>query len=313
MDRTQLDSDCRGVAHRQLTGERRGTTVVRPDAQELLLVRLLDHPVVVEYTVDAGRLEAGSWYGDAELQGSRFVGEGDQFVDTISWWLGADPVEVSTTVVGTIGYLVCRLVYPDGSLGRSSSPLPRDAAYPKRPSLLSVRRRLPGCPTSDEPGSTGGGESGASVWDPWWRRQRAAPAARLVYRGGASGGPCPFGSNRFSVRPKRRLRLPRRRRRDWPSPSTSRQQLERRASPAATGPASVATDHPGRGGGACGRPLSPDDAANRRPSRQQSVVRITLFASPYQTATGTRGRWRSHHSRRPSAGGLLGGPWGAQT
>ena len=60
----------------------------------------LHHPVVVDYTVNAGRLEPDSWYGDSELQGSRFVGEGGHFVDTVSWWLGADPVEVSATVVG---------------------------------------------------------------------------------------------------------------------------------------------------------------------------------------------------------------------
>ena len=43
----------------------------------------LHHPVVVDYTVNAGRLEPGSWYGDSELQGSRFVGEGGHFVDTV--------------------------------------------------------------------------------------------------------------------------------------------------------------------------------------------------------------------------------------
>jgi predicted dehydrogenase len=40
-------------------------------------------PVQVRYDINAGRLEAGSWYGHPE-EGSRFVGEGCHFVDTIS-------------------------------------------------------------------------------------------------------------------------------------------------------------------------------------------------------------------------------------
>ena len=60
------------------------------------------------------------------------MGEGGHFVDTISWWLGADPVEVSATVVGDDpDNLVCRLVYPDGSLGIISYLTEGDTAYPK--------------------------------------------------------------------------------------------------------------------------------------------------------------------------------------
>src|SRR3546814_2141514 len=50
-------------------------------------------PQVLHYTVNAGPLDAGSWYGQTSLQGTRFVGEGGHFIDTLSWWLGADPVE----------------------------------------------------------------------------------------------------------------------------------------------------------------------------------------------------------------------------
>ena len=39
---------------------------------------------------------ADSWYRNEELEGSRFVGEGGHFVDTLSWWMGTDPVEVTT-------------------------------------------------------------------------------------------------------------------------------------------------------------------------------------------------------------------------
>ena len=46
------------------------------------------------YLVNAGRLDAGSWYLDAELEGSRFTGEGGHFIDTLSWWTDSLPAEV---------------------------------------------------------------------------------------------------------------------------------------------------------------------------------------------------------------------------
>ena len=33
-----------------------------------------------------------SWYLNEGLEGSRFVGEGGHFIDTLGWWLGAMPV-----------------------------------------------------------------------------------------------------------------------------------------------------------------------------------------------------------------------------
>jgi predicted dehydrogenase/threonine dehydrogenase-like Zn-dependent dehydrogenase len=50
-------------------------------------------PVVVHYRVHAGRLEAGSWYLDAS-EGSRFVGEGGHFLDTVAMIAGARPAVV---------------------------------------------------------------------------------------------------------------------------------------------------------------------------------------------------------------------------
>ena len=41
-----------------------------------------DGPISARYLVNAGQLAAGSWYLNAELEGSRFVGEGGHFVDT---------------------------------------------------------------------------------------------------------------------------------------------------------------------------------------------------------------------------------------
>ena len=47
------------------------------------------------YLVNAGRMATGSWYLDEQLEGSRFLGEGGHFIDTLSWWVGHHPVEVS--------------------------------------------------------------------------------------------------------------------------------------------------------------------------------------------------------------------------
>jgi predicted dehydrogenase/threonine dehydrogenase-like Zn-dependent dehydrogenase len=49
---------------------------------------------VVRYLVNAGRLEANSWYRNEELEGSRFTGEGGHFIDTLSWWTGSLPETV---------------------------------------------------------------------------------------------------------------------------------------------------------------------------------------------------------------------------
>jgi len=49
---------------------------------------------VTRYLVNAGQLDADSWYLDGNLEGSRFVGEGGHFIDALSWWAGSLPAEV---------------------------------------------------------------------------------------------------------------------------------------------------------------------------------------------------------------------------
>jgi predicted dehydrogenase/NADPH:quinone reductase-like Zn-dependent oxidoreductase len=74
-------------------------------------------PTNARYLVNAGRLAADSWYRDTDLEGSRFVGEGGHFVDTLSWWIGSDPVEVMTMpAAGADEVQVC-IRYRDGSVG----------------------------------------------------------------------------------------------------------------------------------------------------------------------------------------------------
>jgi predicted dehydrogenase/threonine dehydrogenase-like Zn-dependent dehydrogenase len=73
-------------------------------------------PTNARYLVNAGRLAADSWYRDAEVEGSRFLGEGGHFVDTLSWWIGSDPEEVVAMAAGSADEAQVSLRYGDGSL-----------------------------------------------------------------------------------------------------------------------------------------------------------------------------------------------------
>jgi predicted dehydrogenase/threonine dehydrogenase-like Zn-dependent dehydrogenase len=50
-------------------------------------------PLTIHYRVHAGQLESGSWYLD-QKEGSRFIGEGGHFIDTISFLGGSRPVSI---------------------------------------------------------------------------------------------------------------------------------------------------------------------------------------------------------------------------
>jgi predicted dehydrogenase/threonine dehydrogenase-like Zn-dependent dehydrogenase len=52
------------------------------------------HGSVTRYLVNAGPLAADIWYRNEELEGSRFMGEGGHFIDTLSWWADSLPEEV---------------------------------------------------------------------------------------------------------------------------------------------------------------------------------------------------------------------------
>jgi len=94
-------------------------------------------PHVVQYRVNAGKVDPKSWYADAEGQGSRFVGEGGHFIDTVSWWMGMDPTEVTTArTPDDADNLIVTLRYPDGSTGVVTYATGGDPRYPKE--LLEV-------------------------------------------------------------------------------------------------------------------------------------------------------------------------------
>jgi predicted dehydrogenase/threonine dehydrogenase-like Zn-dependent dehydrogenase len=92
-------------------------------------------PAQVRYDVNAGRLEAGSWYARPE-EGSRLVGEGCHFVDTVSWWLDQDPVAVFAAATGDPDDTASTLLYPDGSVATIAYQTGGDPRAPKE--LLQV-------------------------------------------------------------------------------------------------------------------------------------------------------------------------------
>jgi predicted dehydrogenase/threonine dehydrogenase-like Zn-dependent dehydrogenase len=73
-------------------------------------------PGLVRYSVNAGPLGRGSWYGGG-AQGSRFEGEGGHFIDSIGWWLEAVPTVVHATGIDGEDDLVVSLRFDDGSVG----------------------------------------------------------------------------------------------------------------------------------------------------------------------------------------------------
>lgn len=73
-------------------------------------------PVSARYLVNAGRMPSGSWYANEELEGSRWLGEGGHFVDTLSWWVGHHPVEVSALATSDGADLHATLRFEDGSV-----------------------------------------------------------------------------------------------------------------------------------------------------------------------------------------------------
>jgi len=87
---------------------------------------------VIHYRINAGPLDKGSWYLQSSTEGSRFAGEGGHFIDTVSWWLGADPVQVAAAAtIGDSDNLCATLTYPDGSLATISYLTEGTAQFPK--------------------------------------------------------------------------------------------------------------------------------------------------------------------------------------
>ena len=88
-------------------------------------------PVSARYLVNAGRLSSGSWYLNEELEGSRWLGEGGHFIDTLSAWVGHAPVEVSAFQTENGADLHAVLRHEDGSLSTITYATDGDSRFPK--------------------------------------------------------------------------------------------------------------------------------------------------------------------------------------
>jgi predicted dehydrogenase/threonine dehydrogenase-like Zn-dependent dehydrogenase len=102
-----------------------------------MLVQLKSHfgqlgaSSVTRYLVNAGRLDADSWYRNEELEGSRFAGEGGHFIDTLSWWTGSLPEEVYAVPGPEQDDLQATVRFQNGSTGTITYTTVGNARYPK--------------------------------------------------------------------------------------------------------------------------------------------------------------------------------------
>lgn len=96
---------------------------------------------VIRYSVNAGSLDPDSWYQNSELAGSRFVGEGGHFIDTIGWWLSASPLRVSAMSARDPNDIQAGLAYDDGSIASIDYVTNGNPRFPKEMMEISVRGR----------------------------------------------------------------------------------------------------------------------------------------------------------------------------
>jgi predicted dehydrogenase/threonine dehydrogenase-like Zn-dependent dehydrogenase len=88
-------------------------------------------PTLARYLVNAGRLDPGSWYGRADVAGSRFEGEGGHFIDTLSWWLDARPVQVYAVGTPASDDAAVTIRFEGGSVGTIAYSVDGNPRYPK--------------------------------------------------------------------------------------------------------------------------------------------------------------------------------------
>ena len=89
--------------------------------------------------MNAGTLDSDSWYQNAEIAGSRFIGEGGHFVDTIGWWLAASPFRVSAMSARDPNNVHAVLAYDDGSIASIDYITNGDSRFPKETIEVSAQ------------------------------------------------------------------------------------------------------------------------------------------------------------------------------
>lgn len=89
-------------------------------------------PSILRYQINAGQVDAQSWYNRSQTEGTRFEGEGGHFLDTMTWWLHeARPIAVDAS--GTTGGtdVVATVHYEDGSIASLGYVTNGNARFPK--------------------------------------------------------------------------------------------------------------------------------------------------------------------------------------
>ena len=86
---------------------------------------------VTRYLVNAGPLAADSWYVNDALEGSRFIGEGGHFIDTLSWWAGSLPDEVYAVKGPEKDDVQITVRFQNGSSGAVTYVTGGNSRYPK--------------------------------------------------------------------------------------------------------------------------------------------------------------------------------------
>jgi len=86
---------------------------------------------VTRYLVNAGQLDADSWYRNEEQEGSRFTGEGGHFIDTLSWWTDSLPQQVYAVRGPEHDDLQAMIRFQNGSTGTVTYATVGNVRYPK--------------------------------------------------------------------------------------------------------------------------------------------------------------------------------------
>jgi predicted dehydrogenase/threonine dehydrogenase-like Zn-dependent dehydrogenase len=88
-------------------------------------------PGAARYLVNAGGLAPGSWYANESLEGSRFVGEGGHFIDTLSWWFDASPARVYAVEGPSANDVLVTIDFEDGSVATIAYVTGGNNRFPK--------------------------------------------------------------------------------------------------------------------------------------------------------------------------------------
>ena len=83
------------------------------------------------YLVNAGPLAKDSWYLNEEAEGSRFIGEGGHFVDTLSWWADSLVAEVYAVRGPEKGDVQATFRFANGASGTIAYLTGGNARFPK--------------------------------------------------------------------------------------------------------------------------------------------------------------------------------------